>query len=131
MDVGDRAFLRLHRGYNLPGKPNRKLSEQRTGLFEIVRRVGKLAYELKLPPQWKIHPVVSIAQLEPAPKSQDPYGREPIEGQEPVHDVDGDDDEWQSWELERIANKRYTKYGGKDNLEYLVKYLGWGNEHNK
>ncbi|KAH8803727.1 hypothetical protein F5882DRAFT_392148 [Hyaloscypha sp. PMI_1271] len=51
MDVGDMAFLRLHRGYNLPGKPNRKLSEQRTGLFEIVRRVGKMAYELKLPPQ--------------------------------------------------------------------------------
>jgi hypothetical protein len=131
MDVGDRAFLKLHRGYKLPGNPNRKLSEQRTGPFEIIRRVGKLAYELKLPPQWKIHPVISVAHLEPAPKGQDPFGREPIEGKEPVDAVEGDDDEWQSWELERIVDKRYTKYGGKDNLEYLVKYLGWGNQYNE
>jgi hypothetical protein len=96
MDIGDCAFLKLHKGYNLPGHPNRKLSEQRTGLFEIVWRVGKLAYKLKLPPYWKIHPVILVAQLQLALKGKDPYGRKPKEGRELVEGADGDDEEWQS-----------------------------------
>lgn len=62
----DKAYLRLHRGYRLPGEPNWKLSNQRCGPFTIKRKVGPLAYELAdLPARWKIHPVVSMAQLEP------------------------------------------------------------------
>jgi hypothetical protein len=72
IDVREWAHLKLYHGYNLPGKPNRKLSEQRSGPFQIVRRIRRLAYELKLPPRWKIHPIISVAHLRPAPKGKDP-----------------------------------------------------------
>lgn len=75
LNVGDMAFLRLHHGYNLPQKPNKKLSNQRAGPFLIKQRVGNLAYELDLPLAWKVYLVISIAQLEPANKSSDPYMR--------------------------------------------------------
>jgi len=126
MDVGDKVYVRLHRGYHLPGKPNRKLSEQRMGPFDVIRRVGRLAYEINLPPQWKIHPVISVAHLVPAPKSPDPFDRPVPDSQEPAEGIEGDDDEWKSYEVERIVDKRIVRYGNKDGIEYLVKYVGWG-----
>ena len=47
---------------------------------------GNLAYKLDLPKIWRIHPVISIAMLEPAPKEEDPYQRPRQEGQPPVTD---------------------------------------------
>lgn len=35
--------------------------------FQIIERVGRLAYRLEIPTDWKIHLIFSIAQLEPAP----------------------------------------------------------------
>lgn len=55
---GDEVYVRLHKGYKLPGKVSKKLGNQRCGPFPVVRRVGLLAYELKLPDRWKIHPVI-------------------------------------------------------------------------
>ena len=46
---GDKAYLRLHKGYKLSDESNRKLFNQRCGPFLIKRRIGRLAYELKLP----------------------------------------------------------------------------------
>lgn len=131
MDVGDYAYLRLHKGYRLPGDPNHKITEQRAGPFKIVRRQGRLAYELKLPSHWKIHPVISVAHLIPAPKGKDPYNRHIVEGREPVDGVEGDTDEWKSWELERIVDRRTVKRGRTNVVEYLVKFKGWGNHENQ
>jgi hypothetical protein len=128
MDVGDMACIKLHKGYNLPGHPNHKLTEQRTTPLRIKRRVGRLAYELELPPNWKIHPVISVTHLEPAPKVLDPFRRPRSDGQEPVDNVEGDTDEWKSYELERIVDHRF--YGRHRKLEYLVKFKGWSNAHN-
>ena len=63
---GDMVFLRLHHGYVVPGLGSKKLSHQREGPFRVEARVGRLAYRLALPPNYKIHPVISVAQLEPA-----------------------------------------------------------------
>ena len=70
-------FLRLHYGYSISGLTNRKLSQQRIGPFKILAKVGQLAYKLELPPIMRIHPVISIAQLEPAATTAgpDPYKR--------------------------------------------------------
>ena len=38
---------------------------------------------------WKVHPIFSIAMLEPAPKGEEPYHRYKEEGQQPV--VDNED----------------------------------------
>ena len=73
---GDLVYLRLHHGYNLPGMGNRKLSNQQTGPFKIIKKVGSLAYKLELPRTMRIHPVISVAHLEPCPDpAKDPYNR--------------------------------------------------------
>jgi hypothetical protein len=73
---GDWALLRLHHGYNILSATNRKLDQQYAGPFEVLERIGRLAYRLKIPDHWKIHDVFSIAQLEPAPApGSDPYNR--------------------------------------------------------
>lgn len=66
--------LRKHYGYVLPGR-KLKYSEQRVGQFKVLKQVGDLAYYLELPPNIKVHPVVSVAYL--APHKHDEWGRVP------------------------------------------------------
>lgn len=73
--AGDLVMLCLHYGYQVPSQSNRKLSHQREGPFKVLKRVGNLAYELELPLNYKIYPVVSIAYLEKIPQGQDPFER--------------------------------------------------------
>jgi hypothetical protein len=41
-----------------------KLSPRYVGLYPIVKRVGKVAYQLKLPPELTgVHPVFHVSQL--------------------------------------------------------------------
>ena len=77
LKIGDYAHLRLHWGYILPAmKKNPKLTQQFVSLFKVICQVGRLAYELDIPPNWKIHPVFTIAMLEPAPSpAEDPFDR--------------------------------------------------------
>ena len=78
-----------------------------------------------------VRPVISVTHLELAPKGLDPYGRDTAEGQEPVDNVEGDTEEWKSWEPEPVVDKRRTCMGRRDNVEYLVKYRGWGIEYHE
>lgn len=134
MEVGDKAFIKLHKGYHLPGLENAKLSNQRAGPFTILKRYGNLAYKLDLPEIWKIHPVISVAMLEPAPKEYDPYHRSRPEGQ-PVTDME-DPDVKDRYEIEKLIDRRVVKAkgrGSKDKepeVEYLVKWKDWGPAHN-
>lgn len=120
--VGDKAYLNLHHGYEIPGQGNHKLHQQRVGPFEILRKVGYLAYELKLSPIMRIHPVVSVAQLEPYP-GEDPYQRPRPTNPPPVVDEDRPDD---SYEIEKILEKRIS--GNKP--QYLIKWKDYGPQDN-
>src|SRR2546421_4645816 len=102
---GDKVYLQLHRGYNLPGKPNAKISQQRAGPFTVLRKVKNLAYELELPPHWCIHRVISVAQLEPATKGEDPYHRTPAQHPGPILQ-EGGTPEWESYKIEKLVGKR-------------------------
>ena len=65
------------RNYRVPGVPNQKFSGQRIVPFPIERMVGRLAWKLRLPSNWKrIHPVISVTELEPVPRSVDQFKRE-------------------------------------------------------
>ena len=56
-------MLRLHKGYNIPAtaEVTKKLIQQYIGPFCIVEKVGRLAYRLDVLPDWRIHPVFSVA----------------------------------------------------------------------
>lgn len=123
LKVGDEAYLKLHHGYSLPGA-NKKLSQQRAGPFKIIQKVGHLAYGLKLPPTMTIHPVISVAQLEPVPRGPDPYNRPRPDHPPPVQ-MEGLGDA-PAYEIERLVDRRVTANG---TLEYFVKWKGYGLHH--
>ncbi|SLM41090.1 probable transposable element [Lasallia pustulata] len=108
LKVGNYANLRLHRGYILPAfKKNPKLTQQFVGPFKVLRRVGRLAYELEIPPIWKIHPVFTIAMLEPASApAEDPFQR-PRPNHPPLVEVEGKPE----WEIDRLLDKRVIRKG--------------------
>ncbi|KAM3498445.1 hypothetical protein MY11210_009673 [Beauveria gryllotalpidicola] len=59
--VGDYANLRLHRGYSVAGLLGGKFRAQFAGPFRIRERIGRAAYRLELPENWRIHDVVPVA----------------------------------------------------------------------
>ena len=127
--IGGKAFLRLHAGYTISGLINEKLSQQRVGPFKVLAKVGTLAYKLELPPIMQIHPVISIAQLEPAPEGADPYNRFKSSNSQPVttEEDDDPDDPNKRYEIEALLDRRITSTG---RVKYLVKWKDAESEHN-
>jgi len=120
--VGDFAHIKLHKGYEIPTTRmlGRKLSQQFAGPFRITERIGRLAYRLETPSHWRIHPVFSIAQLEPAPNP----GSDPCNRLRPNHPpqvyVEGDTEFWKFYEIKRLLDKRVMRKGLGYSVEYLV-----------
>lgn len=132
MKPGDEAFIRLHRGYEIPITKvlGRKLSQQYVGPFKITDRIGRLAYRLDIPSHWRVHDVFSVAQLEPAPSQKDSYDRPRPDQPDAVY-TEGDTATKQSFELERLLDRRSRLLRGKQVVEYLVRWKGWGPEYDK
>ena len=110
-------------GYKLPSTG--KLSEQQVGPFDVIEQVGKLAYRLDIPPNWKIHPVISVAHLER--HVPDPFNRSIMPLPETIHD--DDDGSHDEWEVEEIIRSRWTGKGRNKRKEWRVKWKGFGPEH--
>jgi hypothetical protein len=101
-------------GYRLPGATS--LSVVRQGPFKVLRRIGKLAYELELPPHIKIHPVISVIHLEPA--FEDPYHRDrPKPG--PI--LVGDDEEYT---IQKIVDHELRK----GDTFYRIRWMGYNSD---
>jgi len=120
LKVGDKAYIRLGTGYKLRGIPKAKLGLQRVGPFNIVEKVGRLAYKLDLPDGWKIHPVISIVHLEPA--KDDPFSREVVPP--PPVEVEGEE----YWKIETIIRRELRGRGRNRRIHYLVRWKGYGPE---
>lgn len=79
--------------------PSDKLGNKRFGPFEIIEKVGRLAYYLKLPAQWsQVHPVFNIAVLTPW---HNPYYTSQVVPEGPPPEVINDEPQW---ETERILD---------------------------
>ena len=87
-----------------------------------MERIGHLAYKLDLPPEMRIHPVISVAHLIPAGKDA-PTDPEP--GHVEADQAEGSEADLE-WEVERIVGKR-VHYGKP---QYLVKWIGYGHGRN-
>jgi hypothetical protein len=89
----------------------------------IKKVVSSHAYEIDLLKRWKIHLVIYILMLEPAPSGLDPFERPRLE--QPGEVVLGLDE----WLVERVLDYRYNRRLKK--REYLIKWEGYGVEHNQ
>lgn len=85
-----------------------------------MERVGRLAYKLDVPYDWKIHPIFSIMQLKPdSSPAEDPFRRPRPEYLSSVF-VEGDTDAVKLFEIDRLLNKQIVKKGKGQAIEYLV-----------
>lgn len=130
---GDQVYIRLFDGYNIAanvGRP-KKFAQHYAGPFCVVKHVGHLAYQLELPPTWSIHPVFTVAMLEPAPTSADPFHRsmpEPGPTADDRFPLDND-----RFEIERLIARRTRAIGrnARRFTEYLVRWRGFSEAHDE
>ncbi|KAJ3689395.1 hypothetical protein LUZ61_018559 [Rhynchospora tenuis] len=63
--VGDWVYLRIHpyKQQSLTRGGSAKLNSKYFGPFEIVEKIGSVAYKLNLPDTAQIHPVIHVSQL--------------------------------------------------------------------
>ena len=116
--IGDRVYVSTENMITDEG--SKKLSDLRTGPFEIIGTVGDSAFKLKLPPhmkchnifnesllsQWKLDPITTQVLVEP-----------------PLVIIDGHEE----YEVERILGANwYNKH-----FQYKVAYKGYGKEHDE
>ena len=65
--VGDMVYLKLqpYKLKKLAKRVNRKLNPRYYGPYEILEKVGELAYKLKLPKDSRVHPMFHVSLLKP------------------------------------------------------------------
>jgi hypothetical protein len=100
-----------------------KLMPLFVGPFPIVKRIGSLAYQLELPVALKrLHNVFHVSLLRPyhTPPERQPTAPMPL-----LLDEEGD---W--YEVEDVLAHRTTK-GRHPKLQYLIKWKGFGADHNE
>ena len=83
---------------HLPSKVRRRW----VGPFPVVRVISSVAYELSLPPDWKIHPVFHVSNLRTYVRSTE-FSR--VEKPPPPILVDGEEE----YEVEVILRHKGTK----------------------
>ena len=113
---GDKVWLE---GHNLnTTHPSSKLAPRCYGPFPITRVVSCTSYQLKLPPQWKLHDVFHATLLTP-------YKETTLNGQsyqEPAPDLIDGQLEWEVESLLRVQRHR-------NQLQFLVRWKGFSEAH--
>jgi hypothetical protein len=111
-------------------RPSKKLDD-RNVRCEVIQRIGRDSYKLKLPADMGLlHPVFHTSLLRP--DANDPLPGQYTQPPAPVR-VSNDEadtdvtDTHDEWEVEEIVDSRYS-YGF---LEYKVKWKGYPMEHRK
>jgi hypothetical protein len=111
---GDWVYLKLHPYVqtSLADQGKRKLALRFYGPFQVLQKVGKVAYKLDLPPTSKIHNVIHVSQLKKALGKnvviQDQLPE--VEAQDPYPDM--------------ILGARWRKQNGGTRSQVLVRLQG-------
>ncbi len=127
-EVGDQIWFYMGTVYRLKGRTNKREMLRRLKLYPIVRKISLFVYELDLPTNNRIYPVIFITYLTRYYTNDDLYNRillppDPMEyGSESDSILNDDERDGKRWELKRIVdhkNRRGTVW-------YLVRWKGYG-----
>ncbi|KAJ7949788.1 Ty3/gypsy retrotransposon protein [Quillaja saponaria] len=112
-NVGDYVFLRLqpYRQKSLAKWKFQKLSPRFFGPYKVIRQVGKVAYELELPSDSRLHPIFHVSLLRPA-RGQFPASPPPL----PIS-KDGE-----LLLFAQVQSHRWVLDGGIPTLELLIEW---------
>lgn len=109
----------LMRKFIKTDRPCEKLDHRRLGPFNIIEKIGNLAYRLELPSSMKIHNVFHVSLLEA-------YHEDSTPGRFQVPPAPIEMSGHQMFEIEGILDSRiYRKQ-----LQYLVQWKGYGPQDN-
>jgi len=116
-EPGDKVLVNIH-SLQLPESKGKgaKFTRRFDGPFEVIERVGPVAYRIRLPHSYDIHPVLSIAHLEPY-KSTD--GNTRIRLERIREDVE-------EYEVEEIIAQKRVKYRKGTRLLYQCRWKDFG-----
>jgi hypothetical protein len=119
--VGQQVFLSTQ-NFRLAKPGSRKLLPKWVGPFQILERIGQVAYRLDMPANSKMHYVFHVSLLKPYRSD----GR--VQPPPPPIKLENS----LEFEVERILDHRQVKRGRNRTTrnEFLVKWLGYGPEHN-
>ena len=67
------------------------------------------------PIAWKMHPVISVVQLKPLPPGE----------------MENDIPTYQSYEIDKLIDKRVRRYNKTNVTKYLIKWLKYGPEYGR
>ena len=116
--IGTKILLSTkHLQLKVPGA--KKLWPRWIGPYEIIQRVGPVAYKLRLPDNLKIHDVFHVSLL--AEYKADGTVQPP-----PAQLIDGQEE----YEIDRVLQHRDQISGRRTKRFYLVSWLGYGPDHN-
>lgn len=120
-EVGDWVYLRLqpYKQTSLQVRSNVKLAPRFYGPFQVLKKIGRVAYRLNLPPHSKLHPVFHVSLLKKrlgtgvtAQPTLTPVGSDGVLEPQPV----------------AILERRLVKYHGRPATQVLVQ---WSNSFPK
>ena len=118
--VGDKVMLKLlHNQFKSMRSMHKGLIRKYEGPFEIVKRVGRSAYQLDLPSRLKIHPVVHVSLWKEYHEDKDDERRN-ISKRAPPAVATAFDKEIETIMADRDVRRR----GVPCYKEYLIKWKG-------
>lgn len=130
LKVENYAFFRLHKGYFILAtlEVTKKITQQCVGFFKVIERIKRLAYQLDIPQDWRIHIVFIITQLEPAPNfAANLFDRPQATNFDNVY-VKSDTEDYKLFKIEHFFNKRVIQQGCGQSVQYLVRQKEYGPE---
>ena len=119
-EVGQQVLLSTQ-NFRLANPGSRKLLPKWVGPFQILARIGQVAYKLDMPANLKMHNVFHVSLLKPHRSD----GR--VQPPPPPILLESS----LEYEVERLLDHRHVKRGRtRTRNQFLVKWLGYGPEHN-
>ena len=115
LQVGEWVFLKLqsYRQQTVAVRRNLKLSAKYFGPFQIIKKVGAVAYKLQLSPGARVHPVFHVSLLKK--KIGDTQTPGPV-----LPELDSSDQ--CLLQPERVMKRRVTMIDSQPVIQYLVKW---------